>query len=348
MNQYQFDKLLEKYLEGECTPREEKFIVEWQENLTKTSSLSLPGTEKRVIKKRVWKRLQQNSLKQGRIIFWDNTWVKLGIAASLLVALGSLSLFRSGSESDDALPIAATAGQEAVAGDIEVKNTSAHDQEVRLMDGSLVILKKNSSIHYAKDFGLKTRTVSLTGEAYFEVKKDPGKLFIVYAGELVTEVLGTSFIIKSYGEDKATEVSVLTGKVSVYENQAEPVKVRSGIILTPNQKTTYNKEDKKLIPGIVEQPAMLHSPASSHALAFEEAPLPAVLKTLESTYGLELWMENQKLNNCVFTGDLNGLPFPTQLELICKAINATSEQRGTAIFIKGKGCESETLEANQN
>ncbi len=85
------------------------------------------------------------------------------------------------------------------------------------------------------------------------------------------------------------------------------------------------------MPGIVEQPAMLKSPASSQALEFEEAPLPAVLKTLQSTYGLELWMENQKLNNCVFTGDLNGLPFPIQLELICKAINATSSSVATGI-----------------
>jgi hypothetical protein len=55
-------------------------------------------------------------------------------------------------------------------------------------------------------------------------------------------------------------------------------------------------------------------------------------------------MENRELNQCVFTGDLNGLPFLTQLDLICKSVNATSEQRGTAIFIKGEGCQLDTTD----
>jgi hypothetical protein len=134
--------------------------------------------------------------------------------------------------------------------------------------------------------------------------------------------------------------------VSVYENSASTIETRSGVILTPNQKTTYYTNAKKLTTGIVEKPAIIQPLASPQSLIFEEDRLPAVLKRIAHTYGIEVIMENRGLNECVFTGDLNGLPFLTQLDLICKSVNATSEQRGTAIFIKGEGCQLNTTNNN--
>jgi hypothetical protein len=64
-----------------------------------------------------------------------------------------------------------------------------------------------------------------------------------------------------------------------------------------------------------------------------------VLKKLENAYGIQIIVENQMLNQCVFTADLNDLPLHTQLDLICKSVNASFEQRGTSIFINGEGCK---------
>jgi ferric-dicitrate binding protein FerR (iron transport regulator) len=338
MNQHQFNQILEKYLRGECTPGEERFILEWQENILRTDNITISSKEKTSIKKRIWRRLSGNTLQAGRPI-WKSTWFAMGVAASALLVLSSLFLLMPRSEESQPPPIIADIMPET---SVEVKNTTSKAKKITLEDGSLVILKPNSRMSYPRHFGQKTRNVLLEGEAFFDVKKDHNKPFIVHTGDLVTEVLGTSFTIKSDEKANVIEVSVQTGRVSVYENSASAIETRSGVILTPNQKTTYYTDARKLTTGIVEKPAIIQPLASPQSLIFEEDRLPAVLKRIAHTYGIEVIMENRGLNECVFTGDLNGLPFLTQLDLICKSVNATSEQRGTAIFIKGEGCQLNT------
>jgi ferric-dicitrate binding protein FerR (iron transport regulator) len=221
---------------------------------------------------------------------------------------------------------------------IIVKNTTQKPREIRLEDGSIIQLSANSSISYPEHFGNKQRNVYLKGEAFFDVQKDPTKPFIVHAGNLTTEVLGTSFRIKSYEEAQTIEVSVKTGRVSVFEDNNEQTKTRKGMILTPNQRVIFNKYTKEIIPAIVIQPSPIIQVANAETFIFEETPVEQVLSKLRRIYGLEMVVENQALNHCVFTGDLNDLPLDTQLDLICKSINSTHEQRGTSIFINGQGC----------
>jgi len=222
---------------------------------------------------------------------------------------------------------------------IEVKNTASNPRQIKLEDGSVVILKGNSSVTYPEHFGKQSRIVFLKGEAFFNVKRDPTKPFIVHTGELVTEVLGTSFTVKSYEDAQSIEVLVTTGRVSVYENSAKTSQKRNGVILTPNQQIVFDKVSRKLSPSIVEKPVVIQPPANPFVFIFEEACLPEVLKKLENAYGLEIVIENQALNQCIFTADLNELPLRTQLDLICKSVNASYEQRGTSIFINGEGCK---------
>jgi ferric-dicitrate binding protein FerR (iron transport regulator) len=86
-----------------------------------------------------------------------------------------------------------------------------------LEDGSEVQLNPNSTISYPEHFGQKTRTVYLKGEAFFSIKRNPAKPFVVHTGELVTEVLGTSFTIKSYENAKAIEVWLQVKYLSMSE-----------------------------------------------------------------------------------------------------------------------------------
>lgn len=338
MNQYEFDKLLEKYLAGECNPEQEKLILKWQDNMLKNSELHLSEQEKEVIQGRLWDNIRVNafgeSMAQSRFKVIP-TWLKWSVAASILLVAARFWFMNVPKHTE---PIVKSQSTQLPDG-VEVKNTSANPQEITLEDGSSVVLKASSSISYPEHFGSKTRSVFLKGEAFFKVKKDPTKPFIVHAGELITEVLGTSFTIKSYEDAKAIEVLVATGRVSVYENTEKSANSHNGLILTPNQKITFYKESKKLISGIVENPVAIKPPATVTAFVFEETPLPDVLEKLRNAYGLEIVVENHNLNQCVFTADLNDLPLHTQLELICKSVNATYEQRGTGIFINGEGCK---------
>ncbi|MFN8346096.1 MAG: FecR domain-containing protein [Spirosomataceae bacterium] len=337
MNQYEFNQLLEKYLAGECSPDEEKLIHDWQSNLLNSSTLQLDSQEKTIVKRRLWQTIRQNTMNNKEKTFSENRfgWIKWAAAASVVLVLGS-SWWLNRSQSLN-LPTVSEVIQ--TPDGIEVKNTASNPRQIKLEDGSMVILKANSSVTYPEHFGRQSRSVFLKGEAFFKVKPDPNKPFVVHTGELVTEVLGTSFTVKSYEDAQSIEVLVATGRVSVYENSLKSTQQRNGLILTPNQKITFDKASRKITPGIIEKPVLIQPPAHPTLFIFEETPLPNVLKKLENAYGLLIIVENQILNQCVFTADLNDLPLHTQLDLICKSVNATYEQRGTSIFITGEGCK---------
>lgn len=336
MNQYEFNQLLEKYLAGECNPDEEKLIHDWQANLLISSTLQLDNQEKATVKRRLWQRIADTSFdKEPLRPFYKMYWFQWTAAAAVVIASGFGWLFfqQPGFQEENIVQTPQTPHG------IEVKNTATNPRKIHLEDGSVVILKANSNITYPEHFGKQSRSVFLKGEAFFNVKRDPNKPFVVHTGELVTEVLGTSFTVKSYEESQAIEVVVATGRVSVYENSTKKPLQRNGVILTPNQKITFDKTSRKLTPSLIERPVVIHVPSTPSLFVFEETPLPKVLKKLENAYGVQIIVENQTLNQCVFTADLNELPLHTQLDLICKSINATYEQRGTSLFINGEGCK---------
>jgi transmembrane sensor len=330
MNQHEFHQLLEKYLEGQCTPEEEKIVVAWHDQMAKPSREVLPPAEKEETRLRIWKKVKARANSRAQIV---RLWPYFAAAAACLVLTIWIGAFANRS----------TTGSEPSAAAempvIDIRNTSAKPQEVTLEDGSVVVLEPGSLFSYPEHFGTRNRTVYLTGEARFDIQRNHTKPFLVHAGDIVTEVLGTSFIVRSDNRLKTTEVSVLSGKVSVYENIPQADKTRNGIILTPNQKATYRADTKQLISGIVDEPVTLSAADEKIDFTFEDTRLPAVLALLKKRYALDFILENDALRHCAVTADLNDLPLFTQLELICSAIGARYETRGADIFINGKGCQ---------
>ena len=87
--------------------------------------------------------------------------------------------------------------------------------EYILPDGSVVALNSNSKLVFPSNFKGNTREVTIYGEAFFDVKPDASKPFIINAGNAQVKVLGTSFNVKAYPENETVEVVVATGKVQV-------------------------------------------------------------------------------------------------------------------------------------
>lgn len=332
MNQHEFDILLEKYLAGDCDEADENLVHKWYEKQNE-NHIFLNEQEKIRVEKRIWASITNKSKPSVKIL--EGLFLqKLSIAALVLFVTGLLFIFNKEKTENGVLKPKNNSFNEGII----VQNTTPNTREIKLEDGSTVKLGSNSSISYPEHFGDKNRSVYLKGEAFFEVKKDPNKPFIVHAGNITTQVLGTSFSIKSYEEGKTIEVAVKTGRVSVFENDEINTKNRKGIILTPNQKIIFDKQTKEIIPTIVSTPIPLIPLEKLETFVFEEMPVAEVFAKLRKVYGLEIVVENQTINRCLFTGDLNDLPLSTQLDLICKSINANHEQRGTSIFISGNGC----------
>ncbi|HEY9259199.1 FecR family protein [Chitinophaga sp.] len=109
---------------------------------------------------------------------------------------------------------------------------------VHLPDGSMVILNSGSRLSYDKDFGIKNRQISLEGEAYFDVKKDPSMPMIVSTTGVEVKVLGTTFNVRAYPEDSLVETSLFTGTIQL-TTEKDPERV---ILLRPREKVTINQK----------------------------------------------------------------------------------------------------------
>jgi transmembrane sensor len=329
MTKREFNLLSNKYLQGLCTEQEEKLLVEWSEKMDRENYLKISEAEKDEIKDRIWENVH-SAISKERYSLSTKVTVSflIGIAACfLLVFFGDLKI-----SSDAPIKSSNLAG-------MEMKNMTLIDQKILLKDGSLVILKPQSSLVYGKEFNLKKREVFLIGQAFFKVKRNATKPFIVHSGDLNTEVLGTSFWVRSHVGKNQIEVSVTSGKVSVYSNKVSDNDNLNGVILTRNQKVVFDVVFKTINPTIVDNPLPnLSADFLKGQLVFQATPLQTVISTVSKHYGVEIILTNPKSNDCLITADLNGLTLFTQLDLICKSIGAVYEKRGTVIFITGEGC----------
>lgn len=108
-----------------------------------------------------------------------------------------------------------------------------------LPDGTTVWLNAGSKLYYENDFSGDTREVRLEGEAFFDVVKQTDRPFIVHTSGIDIKVLGTSFNVKSYPEDKTVETTLYRGSVKVFREEDSESKA---IQLAPNQKLILPKQ----------------------------------------------------------------------------------------------------------
>jgi len=230
---------------------------------------------------------------------------------------------------------------------IENVNTSEKSITIKLPDESTVELSPESRIAYPNNFdSSETRDIYLSGKAFFKVTKNPARPFRVFANEIVTKVLGTSFFVRSFENDTIIQVTVRTGKVSVYSQSADNVKQTKtpnrlgGIILTPNQELVYKKANQEFRKTLLEQPEVINDDvASLKNMLYDDTPVVQVFNQLSKIYGINIVYDDQLLKKCTVTGDLRNEVFYKKLDLICKAIGANYEIIDGQVIIQTNGCE---------
>jgi len=150
--------------------------------------------------------------------------------------------------------------------------------QLLLPDGTKVWVNNASSLRYPVMFGT-TREVTLNGEAYFEVAKDPSKLFRVKVNQMTIEVLGTSFNISAYNDETTIKTTLLSGSIRV-SHPGQSVDLHPG-------------EQAQLINGtelIIKKDANLDAAISwkDGFFSFDHADLPAVMRQLARWYDFEV------------------------------------------------------------
>ncbi len=228
---------------------------------------------------------------------------------------------------------------------IQQSNQTNMTQRIALPDGSVVVLSPGGKLSYEKSFTGLRRNVYLSGKGYFEVVKDDSKPFLVFANNVVTQVVGTRFTVNSAQSTTGISVVVKSGKVKVFtlEQYQKPDSKKEGkeVVLTPNQQATYDPVHALLTKSIILKPELIRKPEKFPDFNFDNAPAQDVFTTLEQSYGVTIMYNRQIVEKCNLTAHLGNEPLFKKLDIICRTIDATYEVWGTKIIVTGKGCSAD-------
>ncbi len=141
-----------------------------------------------------------------------------------------------------------------VSDSIEIVSPVGSRSEIQLADGTVVFLNYGSKLKYPQKFLGKTRTVVLSGEAYFKVAHNPQTPFLVKTSKLTITALGTEFNVLAYPEEKVFETTLVNGKVKVGKTE-QSGRIRDLETMTPGQHFTYNHTTGKVsnVPENIEK-----------------------------------------------------------------------------------------------
>lgn len=319
MEKSDFDRLLQRYLTGKVTDAEKAKLEAWLEVMKTedTTHLELtPEDEENLFQKITAKIESGKSVTEFRPEQIRkrnaNQWI-MRIAASLVLLITATFLIWRFNDS-------ATKKTGALAVDKMILN-----------DGSLVWVKGDSKLAYFEKDNGQTRYAELSGEALFEVAKDPSRPFVIQCKDISIRVLGTSFSLRA--DNDSVVVKVLTGKVNVtsaIDNTTKQIEPFQEIIYTHGQwqQTSFTKTEVSSITANTE-----------YNMHFENSTLDEVLARLEKKFNVVIEMTEATAKDCRLTADLTDHSLDTSLQLITEVLSVTVERNDSIIVMNGKGCQ---------
>ncbi|MBS1604532.1 MAG: DUF4974 domain-containing protein [Bacteroidetes bacterium] len=223
---------------------------------------------------------------------------------------------------------------------------------VELPDGSQLWLNAGSKVRYAEGFASGVRELTLEGEAFFDIKHDPGQPFIIHTHGLDVKVLGTSLNVRAYAGDSVVETTLIQGKaqIELRDPQEEP------IVLRPGEKVTLRSaagEGEVQHPGQATAGTQSPPAFSRHAvttdstyktiietswvedkLVFRNKPFREVAAQLERWYNIRFHFANQDYLNDKLTGYFKDQPIKNVMDGLQLSLGFHYEIAGDSILIK--------------
>ncbi|MEP6750643.1 MAG: FecR family protein [Bacteroidota bacterium] len=323
--------LANKFLTGRASEEEITLLMKWydsfdeQDTVIHTSSNEEAQIIKDRIKNKIFDRVipdwSERSKPERSLVFKLSRAPWLKIAAVLVVVMIAGWLLGSRKEKPQ---LAVT----------EIAVPRKQLKKITLPDSSMVWINAESKLTYAADFNQKERIVQLEGEAYFDVKHDEGKPFIVKTTYSTTRVLGTAFNIKAYQQDSSVTVTVIRGKVQVEDAFAHTS------IITPNQQVYINPNTKKIIGKTVD--AQVYHSWIKDILDFNGENFYEVARILERKYNITILFRNQATANCTFIAGFDESEDVFKIiEKLCRINGSkfTTSSDKKYVMIDGTGCE---------
>lgn len=183
--------------------------------------------------------------------------------------------------------------------DIIIESPMGSKTKLFLPDGSMVWLNAGSKITYSQGFGIENRSISLIGEAYFDVRKNKDLPFKVNTKELNVSVLGTKFNFKNYESDNEVSVNLIEGKVELQNC----IKETDNQFLDPTEMMVLNKQNGDMI--ISKMETKQSQDWINDRLYFDEMRLVDITKTLERSYNIKVIFDNPESKEIKFHAMFN-------------------------------------------
>lgn len=170
--------------------------------------------------------------------------------------------------------------------------------KVKLPDGSSVVMNSSSNLSYYDDPERNERTVSLQGEATFDVKHNTEKPFVVHTDELNITVLGTKFNVNAYNDDDDICVALIRGKVALKSKNGKEM------ILLPNEEARYNRKTGRLYKNPIDATEEISWHDGN--IHFKNATFASLVSPLRHQYGVNIEIKSKVLHRQLFTGSFDG------------------------------------------
>ncbi len=325
MKQGRTYELIGKELKGEASSTEIRILSDWKEKDTTNARLyhqvssvwekyRLISMEVKVDVLTAWDRLERkietevSDTRQNNIFRWS--WK---VAASILmVSLFAFLLYQVWDDVDEH----------------QLTTTEFRSDPLILDDGSTVWLSRNSTLYYPEIFDTDTRVVRLSGEAYFEIKPNKNKPFIVQSDH-GTEALVVGTAFNYFTSSDSSLLSVTEGVVRFTADDSE-------IVLQANEEGIFNNDHLEKRPT-----TDLNLLAwKTGILQFDRTPLHEVVAILADHYDVDIVLEVQQQEWCKLISYHDNQELSDVLNVVTSVLGLEWKQQADGRYIlRGTGCQ---------
>lgn len=309
-------ELIERYHQGRCHPNEKDAVEKWLES--DEQEMSFPAhADLTAMEEKGWKKIssrydipaQPIVSKPLKLNNYPRIW-QFAACFLLLVGLGT-TYYLNHRESK---------GPQSALIYKTVRTLKGQKLQVKLSDGTLVWLNSESVLRFPESFKGNQRVLEFSGEAYFNVAKDPSKPFIIRTAKTKVQVLGTRFNLRALAAETTTSVVVEEGKVKFAAHPGQQEK-----ILTANRRGIFETSS---VPTMTTQEvsAGQYIAWKDNELLLDNLTIEEVAQTLERWYDVKIKISRPDLAHERYTGNFRNPTLKQVLESMSFAVKFNYRQ----------------------
>lgn len=204
-------------------------------------------------------------------------------------------------------------------------------KEVRLPDGTLVVLNSGSTLEFPSEFTGHFRRLSLRGQAWFDVTRDPSRPFIIASEDLRIRVAGTSFFVDTKISGNSKEVILEKGGVRIYYDRQGSQEA----ILLPGDRAEADLDRITRSRNTDEN----YLAWKTHHIVFRNTPLKEAARVLTAVYKTPVTITGSNTENCLITATFDRQSLGSVMNVLKATLDLQIRDTGKGMEISGDGCK---------